>query len=174
MNTANKLTMFRIVLIPVFLVLLYIDFSVSHYAAMVVFIAAGLTDIADGYIARKRGQVTDFGKFLDPLADKVLVVTAMLWFVERGVMPAWVALVVIIREFLVTALRLVATDNGRVIAAGILGKIKTLVTMVCLTAMFIPLDTWMLYTCLAAITVTTLVSGFEYFVKNRDIINWKK
>jgi len=174
LNTANKLTILRIVLIPVFLALLYIDFPVSTYVAMAVFIAAGLTDIADGYIARQRGQVTDFGKFLDPLADKVLVVAAMLWFVERGVMPAWVALVVVIREFMVTALRLVASDSGRVIAAGLLGKIKTLVTMICLTAMFLPLLQWMIYVCLAAITVTTLVSGIEYFVKNRDIINWKR
>jgi len=164
----------RIALIPVFLVLLYIDLSISRYAAMAVFIAAGLTDIADGYIARRRGQVTDFGKFLDPLADKVLVVAAMLWFVERGAMPAWVALIVIIREFMVTALRLIAVDSGRVIAAGILGKIKTIVTMVCLTAMFLPLLQWMNYTCLAAITITTLISGIEYFIKNKDVISWKK
>ena len=174
MNTANKLTLIRIVLIPVFLALLYIGFPVSSYVAMGVFIAAGLTDVADGYIARRRAQVTDFGKFLDPLADKVLVVAAMLWFVEKGVMPAWAALVVILREFMVTALRLVASGNDRVIAAGILGKIKTVVTMVCLTIMFLPMRQWIIYICLAAITVTTLVSGIEYFIKNRDMINWKK
>ena len=174
MNTANKLTLFRIVLIPVLMALLYINFPISNYVAMVVFIVAGLTDIADGYIARRRGQVTDFGKFLDPLADKILVIAAMLWFVECDVMPAWVALIVIVREFMVTGLRLVAVDTGRVIAAGLLGKIKTGVTMVCLTAMFLPLTTWMLYTCLAAITVTTLISGVEYFVRNKDLLNWKK
>jgi CDP-diacylglycerol--glycerol-3-phosphate 3-phosphatidyltransferase len=166
--------MIRIVLIPVFLALLYINFPFSSYSAMAVFIIAGLTDIADGYIARRRGQETDFGRFLDPLADKVLVVAAMLWFVECGVMPAWAALIVIIREFMVTALRLIAVDSGRVIAAGILGKVKTVVTMVCLTAMFLPLLQWMIYVCLAAITTTTLISGIEYFVKNRDIISWKK
>ena len=175
MNTANKLTMFRVVLIPVLMALLYINFSLSSYVAMVVFIVAGLTDIADGYIARRRGQVTDFGKFLDPIADKVLVVAAMLWFVEQGVMPAWVALVVIIREFMVTSLRLIVVgNNGRVIAADIFGKIKTAVTMVCLTAMFLPLLDWMIYVCLTAITVTTLVSGVVYFIKNKDMINWKK
>lgn len=174
MNAANKLTIFRIILIPVFLALLYIDFPVSSYAAMAVFIIAGLTDIADGYIARRRGQETDFGRFLDPLADKILVVAAMLWFVEKGVMPAWVALIVIIREFMVTGLRLIAVDNGRVIAAGLLGKIKTVVTMVCLIAMFLELRPWMIIVCLTAITVTTLVSGVEYFIKNKDIINWKK
>ena len=174
MNTANKLTLFRIALIPVFLIVLYLDFAISNYVAMALFIIACLTDIADGYIARHRAQVTDFGKFLDPLADKVLVVAAMLWFVERGVMPAWVALIVIIREFMVTALRLIAVDGGRVIAAGILGKIKTAVTMVALSAMFLPLLPWMIYVCLVAITVTTIVSGVEYFVRNKDIISYKR
>ena len=174
MNTANKLTIFRIILIPVLMVLLYVDFPISNYVAMAVFILAGLTDIADGYIARRRKQETDFGRFLDPLADKILVVAAMLWFVESGVMPAWVALIVIIREFMVTGLRLIAVDNGRVIAAGLLGKIKTVVTMVCLTAMFLQLRPWMIIVCISAITVTTLVSGIEYFIENKDIINWKK
>ena len=172
MNTANKLTMVRVILIPVFLVVLYIGFQYSQYVAMALFIIAGLTDIADGYIARSRGQVTDFGKLMDPLADKVLVVAAMLWFVERDVMPALVALIVIIREFLVTALRLIAVDNGRVIAAAISGKIKTVVTMVCLTAMFLTLDQWMIYVCVALITVTTLVYGIEYFIRNKDILNY--
>lgn len=164
--------MIRIVLIPVFLSVLYIGFPYSHFTAMAIFVIAGLTDIADGYIARRNGQVTDFGKFMDPLADKVLVVAAMLWFVERGAIPAWAALIVIIREFMVTALRLIAVDNGRVIAAAVSGKIKTLVTMVCLTAMFLPLMPWMVVVCVVLITVTTLVSGVEYFVKNRDILNF--
>lgn len=174
MNTANKLTMFRIALIPVFLAVLYIGFPGSHYAAMALFIIAGLTDIADGYIARSRGQVTDFGKLMDPLADKVLVIAAMLWFVEQGVMPAWAALIVIVREFLVTALRLVAVDHGRVIAAAISGKVKTVVTMVCLAVMFLPLPVWLMYVCIAAIIVTTVVSGVEYFIRNKDTLNWEK
>ena len=174
MNTANKLTMVRIILIPVFLTVLYIGFPYSSYAAMAVFIIAGLTDIADGYIARSRSQVTDFGKFMDPLADKVLVFSAMLWFVEQGILPAWAALIVVIREFMVTALRLVAVDNGRVIAAAISGKIKTVVTMVCLTVMFLPLQQWMIHVCIGAITVTTVVSGAEYFIKNKDTLNWNK
>jgi len=174
LNTANKLTMVRIVMIPVFLAVLYINFPGSRYAAMIVFIAAGLTDIADGHIARTRGQVTDFGKFMDPLADKVLVIAAMLWFIEQGIMPAWAALIVIIREFMVTALRLIAANDGRVIAAAVSGKIKTVVTMLCLTLMFLPLPLWMIYICVAAITVTTLISGVEYFVRNKDIINFDK
>ena len=171
MNTANKLTMIRIFLIPAFLVVLYIGFFGSQYVAMAIFVAAGLTDIADGYIARKRNQVTDFGKLMDPLADKILVLAAMLWFLEKGIMPAWTVLIVVIREFMVTALRMIAVDNGRVIAAGVSGKIKTVVTMVCLTVMFLDLPPWLMHTCVALITVTTLVSGIEYFVRNKDIIN---
>ena len=174
MNTANKLTMIRVLLIPAFLAVLYIGFDGSQYVAMGIFIVAGLTDMADGYIARRRNEVTDFGKLMDPLADKIQVLAAMLWFLEQGTMPAWAVLIVVVREFLVTALRLVAVDNGRIIAAAISGKIKTVVTMVCLTAMFLDLRQWMIYACVALITITTLVSGVEYFIKNKDIFNWKK
>ena len=171
LNTANKLTISRAALIPVFLAVLYIGFPGSVYVGMAIFIIASLTDIVDGYLARSRNQVTDFGKFTDPLADKILVVSAMLWFVETGVLPAWVALIVIIREFMVTALRLIAIGNGRVIAAAISGKIKTAVTVVCLVALFLPLAQWMVYVCIGAISVTTLVSGVEYYVRNRDLLN---
>jgi len=178
MNTANKLTMVRVALIPVFLILLYLDFEFmylgvmikSNYLALAVFIIAALTDIADGVVARKRNQITDFGKFMDPLADKVLTFAAMLWFIEVGLMPAWLVLIVIVREFMVTGMRLVAVAKGRVIAATLSGKIKTLVTVICLIAMFLPLPGWLLITCWVLIGVTTVVSGVEYFVKNRDIM----
>ena len=173
MNTANKITMVRVALIPVFLIVLYIGFPGSNYAAMAVFVIAGLTDIADGQIARKRGQVTDFGKLADPLADKILVASALLWFVQQGAMPAWAALIVIIREFIVTALRLIAISNGRVIAAALSGKIKTVVTMVCLTAMFLPLQQWMIIACIGAVAATTLISGVEYVVRNSDVVKIK-
>ena len=173
MTTANKLTFFRIALIPVFLAVLYIGFPGSYYAAMAIFIIAGLTDIADGYIARKQGQVTDIGKFIDPLADKVLVVSALLWFVEKGDMPAWAAILVIIREFMVQALRLIAVGNGRVIAAAVSGKVKTLLTIICLTLMFLELRDWMTYICIGIITAATLVSGVEYFIRNRDVFKQK-
>ena len=166
--------MFRITLIPVFLAVLYIDFKGSNYVAMGVFIIAGLTDIADGYIARSREQVTELGQFMDPLADKILVFSAMLWFIERGIIPAWVGALVIVREFLVTALRMIASRKGRVIAAELSGKIKTVVTMISLTAMFLPLQQWMIIICLAAISVTTLVSGVEYFFRNRDMLKMAK
>jgi len=162
--------MVRVAIIPVFLIVLYLGFPGSNYVAMGLFVLAGLTDIADGQIARKRSQVTDFGKFTDPLADKVLVVAAMLWFVEKGTFPTWAAFLVIVREFMVTALRLIAVGNGRVIAAAVSGKIKTAVTMVCLTAMFLPLTLWMIYICIGAITVTTLISGAEYFIRNREML----
>ena len=132
MNTANKLTILRVFLIPVFLLVLYLQVPGANYWALAIFIAASLTDTLDGYIARHYNQVTDFGKFMDPLADKCLVVAAMLWFVEIGQMPGWALLVVIIREFSVSGLRMVAADKGRVIAAGWSGKVKTASTMVCI------------------------------------------
>ena len=122
MNTANKLTMLRILMIPVFLVALYLDFPCNRYVALAVFILASATDFVDGHIARSRGLITDFGKFMDPLADKMLVMAAMLWFVEVGRMPAWTLLIVVVREFAVSGLRLIAADNGRVIAAAWSGK----------------------------------------------------
>jgi len=162
--------MVRVILIPVFLILLYLDFPYSRYIALAVFIIAALTDIADGLVARTRNEVTDFGKFMDPLADKVLTFAAMLWFIEVGLMPAWLVLIVIVREFMVTGIRLVASAKGRIIAATLSGKIKTVVTILCLIAMFLPLDGWMFIVCHTLICVTTVVSGIEYLIKNKDIM----
>lgn len=170
MNTANKLTMLRVALIPVFLILLYLRFPFHMYFALTVFILASVTDFVDGYIARHYNQVTDFGKFMDPLADKCLVVAAMLWFVEIGQMPGWALLVVIIREFSVSGLRMVAADKGRVIAAGWSGKVKTASTMVCIVLMFLPIAVWINHICVAVIVLTTIYSGVEYFMKNLDIL----
>ena len=170
MNTANKLTLLRVALIPFFLAVLYIGFPGANFVAMAIFTVAGCTDFIDGYIARSRDMVTDFGKFLDPLADKALVVAAMLWFLERGLMPAWAVLIVVVREFMVTALRLVAVSGGRVIAAGNLGKIKTAVTMLGLIVLFLPVPSWAVYAVVAAIVIMTVLSGAEYFIKNRDVM----
>ena len=174
MNTANKLTMLRVALIPVFLILLYLRFPFHMYFALTVFILASVTDFVDGYIARHYNQVTDFGKFMDPIADKVLVISAMVMFVSWGRMPAWILVVVIARELAVSALRMIAVDNGRVIAAGWSGKVKTASTMVCICIMLLlciqPLD----WVCNGVILVTTAYSGIEYFVKNRDVLNWNK
>lgn len=170
MNLPNKLTVLRIVLIPVFMGILYWGFTGAQYVALAVFILASLTDFLDGYIARRDGLVTDFGKFADPLADKMLVTAAMLWFVEIGQMPAWVLLIVLVREFAVSGLRMIASDAGRVIAAGWSGKVKTASTMVCIILMFLPIGSVINAICVGIIAVTTLYSGVEYFAKNKDVI----
>ena len=170
MNLPNKLTVLRILLIPVFMVVLYWGFSGSTYVALAIFIIASLTDMLDGKIARKYHLVTDFGKFADPLADKMLVTAAMLWFVEIGQMPAWALLIVIIREFAVSGLRMVASDKGRVIAAGWSGKVKTASTMVCVVLMLLPIGPWVNNICVAVIVLATIYSGVEYFMKNLDVL----
>ena len=172
MTTASKITLVRICMIPVFMVLLL---SGHNYIALAVFIVASCTDFVDGYIARHYNQVSNFGKFLDPLADKLLVLSCMVIFVEWARMPSWAVMLVLTREFAVTGLRLVAVENGRVIAAGWSGKVKTASTMVGLCVMlffdqYLVLDavvTWI-------IVITTVVSGVEYFVKNWDVLDMKK
>ncbi len=169
MNTANKLTLARVLAIPLFIVLLYWDFPHHLWVALGVFILASITDFVDGYVARHYNQITDFGKFMDPLADKLLVMSAMAWFVEAGWMPAWAFFIVIARELAVTGMRLVAVEQGRVIAAGKSGKVKTASTMVgiCLMLAF-PTEPLILI-CTIVILVTTVYSGVEYFVQNRDV-----
>lgn len=171
MNLPNKLTLLRIVLILPFLLVLYLGVPFASYIALAIFILASLTDMLDGQIARKRNLVTDFGKFADPLADKMLVTAAMLWFVEIGQMPGWALLIVIVREFAVSGLRMVASDKGRVIAAGWSGKVKTASTMVCIVLMFLPIPDVLNTLCVAVIVVTTIYSGVEYFMKNRDCLS---
>lgn len=169
MNLPNKLTVLRVLLIPVFMVVLYWGFPGANYAALAIFILASLTDLLDGHIARSRNLITDFGKFADPLADKMLVTAAMLWFVEVGQMPAWALLIVICREFAVSGLRMLASDAGRVIAAGWSGKVKTAATMACLMLMFLPIPKVLNTVCVWVIVATTLYSGTEYFMRNKDV-----
>ena len=170
MNLPNQLTMLRILLIPVFMVVLYMNFPGANYVALAIFIIASLTDLLDGKIARKYNLVTDFGKFADPLADKMLTTAALLWFVENGQMPAWALLIVIVREFAVSGLRMIAADKGKVIAAGWSGKVKTASTMVCIILMFLPIPAIVNTICVWVIALTTLYSGVEYFVQNKDAI----
>ena len=170
MNTANKLTILRVVMIPAFLLVLYLDVPYANYWALAIFAAASITDTLDGYIARHYNQITDFGKFMDPLADKCLVTAAMLWFVEVGQMPAWALLIVAVREFGVSGLRMVAADKGRVIAAGWSGKVKTAATMVCIILMLLPLPEIVNQIGTAVIVLTTIYSGVEYFMKNADVL----
>lgn len=166
-TTANKITIFRIILIPVFLALAYMGQSL---AALVVYIIACLSDMADGYIARHYNQISNFGKFMDPLADKVLVLAAMCFFIENGQMPGWAVVIVLFREFAVSGLRLIAVEQQRVIAAGWSGKIKTACTMVGLCAMLaVPASTIISTVTTWVIVITTLYSGIEYFYVNRDV-----
>ena len=171
MTTANKLTLLRVFLIPVFLVIAYLDFPGHRYAALAVFILASLTDLLDGYIARHYNQISDFGKFADPLADKCLVMAALCWFVETGEMFSWLLAIVLLREFAVSGMRLIAVEKGRVIAAGWSGKVKTASTMVCICLMifFGPEPRWLNLLCQGIILVTTVYSGVEYFIKNWDV-----
>ena len=171
MNLPNKLTLLRIIMILPFLLVLYLDVPGASYIALAIFILASLTDMLDGKIARKYNLITDFGKFADPLADKMLVTAAMIWFVENGQMPGWALLVVILREFAVSGLRMVASDKGRVIAAGWSGKVKTASTMVCIIVMFLPIPAPLNWACIAVIVATTIWSGVEYFVKNKDCLS---
>ena len=179
MTTASKITLIRVVLIPVYMVLMLLGYTIP---ALIVFIVASLTDFVDGQIARRCNQVSDFGKFLDPLADKLLVIAAMVIFVQWGRMPSWALMVVLTREFAVTGLRLIAVGNGRVIAAGWSGKVKTASTMVGLCVMMAapsiaPLAAAQeLLDCIIVwiIVLTTLISGIEYFCKNWDVFGLKK
>ena len=166
-TTANKITMVRVALIPVFLVLCYLDHRI---AATVMFIIASLSDLLDGYIARHYNQVSNFGKFMDPLADKMLVLSAMCFLVEKGQMPGWVVAVILFREFAVSGLRLIAAERQRVIAAAWSGKIKTTCTMVglCFVLVFTKYD-WLNMLVSAIILITTVYSGIEYFMKNKDV-----
>ena len=167
MTTASKITLARVALIPVFMLVLLLGY---HWAALIIFAVASLTDFVDGYIARHYNQVSDFGKFLDPLADKLLVTAAMLVFVQWGRMPAWAVMIVLTREFAVSGLRMVAASGGKGLAAGWSGKIKTASTMVGLCFMMVFPLVWLDWTVTAVIVITTLYSGIEYFVQNWDVI----
>ena len=170
MTTANKITLARIVLVPVFLIL---EYAGAPVAAFAVFIIASLSDMLDGYIARHYNQITVFGKFMDPLADKMLVLSAMCFLIETHAMPGWAVAVVICREFAVSGLRLVCAQKGKVIAAIWSGKVKTACTMVCLALMLLFLSRGaaaLNMVCTALIVITTVASGFEYFLKNYSVL----
>ena len=170
MTTASKITLARVALIPVYLWMMYRSGGAAGpwmFGALAVFIFASATDFVDGYIARHYNQVSDFGKFLDPLADKLLTLAAMCMFCQWGTFPAWALMLVLTREFAVSGLRMVAGPKGKVIAAGKSGKFKTASTM-------IGLCVWMAFPQIAVIgtvvmwviVVTTIYSGVEYFIQN--------
>lgn len=170
MTLASKITLIRVAFIPVYMVLMYLSGGqpgLWMWLALAVFILASLTDYIDGQIARRYNQVSDFGKFLDPLADKLLTIAALTMFCEWGQVPAWALMIVLTREFAVSGLRMVASQKGNVIAAGWSGKVKTASTMVGLCIMMampgIEIMNWIV---IFVIVATTVYSGVEYFVQN--------
>lgn len=178
MTTASKITLVRVAMIPAYMVTMYLSGGQSGlwmFISLALFIVASLTDYVDGQIARKCNQVSDFGKFLDPLADKLLVIACMCILCEWGMMPAWALMIVLAREFAVTGLRLVAVQNGTVIAAGWSGKVKTFSTMVGLcVVMAFPTVAWINTVVMVVIVVTTLYSGVEYFIQNWKCLGLSK
>lgn len=179
MTTANKITILRIVMIPLFLLAVLTQKQYAQTIALIIFILASITDSIDGYVARKYNQSTNLGKFMDPLADKLLVTAAILVFVERGQMPSWAAMIIIAREFAVTGLRLIAAAEGIVIAAAWSGKIKTAVSIVAICIMLAPMgngSTRLIVDtiCYLIMILVTVWSGVEYFIKNKSVLNVKK
>src|SRR5690625_3046428 len=192
MNIPNKITLSRICLIPIFIIILSIPFNwgewsigtttlpVSHFVAGIIFLIASLTDWLDGYYARKYHLVTNMGKFLDPLADKLLVSAAFILLVEMDLAPAWIVIVIISREFAVTGLRLVAAGEGIVLAASNMGKLKTVSQISAIAFLLLhnfpfsyiglPIDTLLLYIAL----ILTTWSGVEYFIKNWHVMRDSK
>ena len=170
MTTASKITLVRVFMIPLVMIAMYLSKGVSGlwmWISLGLFVIASVTDFIDGQIARKCNQVSDFGKFLDPLADKLLTIAVMTVFCEWGRFPAWALMIVLTREFAVTGLRLVAVGKGTVIAAGWSGKVKTASTMIGLCAVLVfPQNATLLWVVTAVIVVTTVYSGVEYYVKN--------
>ena len=177
MTLASKITLARILLIPLFMVFMYLSGGqqgVWLWVAFGTFILASITDYVDGEIARRMNQITDFGKFLDPLADKVLVMAALVIFTEWQWFPSWALMVVLTRELAVTGLRLVSAGKGKVIAAGWSGKIKTASTMVGICVMMaFPAQIWLRWVAIVVIVGTTLYSGVEYFIQNINCI-WNR
>ncbi len=177
MNLANRITLFRIFLVPIFMFFLLIQIGdYGTYIAVAIFIIAAATDGLDGYIARKKKQVTNFGKFIDPLADKLLVTAALISLIELNQLSSWVVMIIISREFVVTSLRIIAVSEGVVIAASMWGKIKTTTQIIAIIAMLINLPFSILGIPLENIimliaVIFTVFSGVEYLVKNKEVIN---
>ncbi len=196
MNLANKLTMLRIFLVPLFLIFIAVnDIPYGTFIATFIFIIASLTDQLDGYIARSRNQVTNFGKFMDPLADKLLVTAALISLVELQVVPAWATVVIIAREFAVSGLRTIAASEGKVIAASMWGKVKTVTQIAAIIVSLIQVNIWSSKYLMSLVSasdtfkliikygpkyllflavIMTIVSGYDYFKKNKKIIDTNK
>ena len=175
MNLPNKLSIIRVALIPVIVILLYQQSDACRIIAGALFIIASLTDFLDGFIARKYNLVTNFGKFIDPVADKLLVLTTLIMLLHRGQMEAWIIIIILCRELAVDGLRLVAVTQGKVIAASPFGKIKTTCQMIMITAAILlnqaAFSTWYMIILTVAAVVMTLFSAVDYFMKNHAVFS---
>ncbi|NMA85057.1 MAG: CDP-diacylglycerol--glycerol-3-phosphate 3-phosphatidyltransferase [Epulopiscium sp.] len=177
MNIANKLTIARVLMIPVFLIFLLTDWftqPMTQYIALAVFIIASFTDFLDGYIARSRNLITNLGKFLDPLADKMLVTSAMVGLVQLDRLSAWVVILIISREFIVTGFRILAASEGIVIAASYWGKIKTVSQMFMVIVLLLPFTSpllqWIEWILIWTSVISTIISGLDYIIKNKQVL----
>lgn len=194
MNLPNKITLCRIILIPIMMIVplfgiksTLLGINVGNLISLAIFLIASFTDYLDGHIARKNNLVTNFGKFLDPIADKLLVITALIMFVEAGKLPAWIPVVIAAREFMVSGIRMLAAGEGNVIAASMLGKIKTVSQMIAISLAFVDNNPFMAFTskclCIPELVlnilmsvamlvsvIATIWSGIDYFEKSKDIV----
>ncbi|RKD34494.1 CDP-diacylglycerol--glycerol-3-phosphate 3-phosphatidyltransferase [Thermohalobacter berrensis] len=177
MNLANKLTLVRIFLVPVFMFFLLVKIPYGEYIAAGIFVLAALTDSLDGYIARSRNQITKFGKFMDPLADKLLVSAALISLIEMGKISAWIVVIIIAREFAITGLRVLAASEGITIAASFWGKLKTITQIIAIVSLLINNFPFSLINvpfdkiAITLAVIFTLISGFDYLYINRKVFH---
>lgn len=195
MNLPNKITVARMLLIPIMIIVPYLGFNnilfgsvtIGSFITLIIFLIASFTDFLDGYLARKNNLVTTFGKFLDPIADKLLVLSALIMLVEQGIIPGWIPIIIAAREFIVSGIRMLAAGDGKVIAASWYGKVKTVSQMIAISLAFLSTNTFMQFTSVEMSTGTlilnilmslamivavlmTILSGVDYFVKSKDIV----
>lgn len=195
MNLPNKITVARMLLIPIMIIVPYLGFNnilfgsvtIGSFITLIIFLIASFTDFLDGYLARKNNLVTTFGKFLDPIADKLLVLSALIMLVEQGIIPGWIPIIIAAREFIVSGIRMLAAGDGKVIAASWYGKVKTVSQMVAISLAFLSTNTFMQFTSVEMSTgalilnilmslamivavLTTILSGVDYFMKSKDIV----
>lgn len=195
MNLPNKITIARILLVPIMMLMPYIGITaktsfglpIVNIIILIIFLVASFTDYLDGHIARRRNIVTNFGKFLDPIADKLLVLAALVMLVEAGIIPGWIPIIIAAREFMVSAIRMLVATEGKVIAASKLGKIKTVTQMVAISLAFLDTNYFMSFVCggltgfalilnilmsaaMLLAVIATIWSGVDYFMKSKDVV----
>lgn len=195
MNLPNKITIARILLVPIMMLMPYIGITaktsfglpIVNIIILIIFLVASFTDYLDGHIARRRNIVTNFGKFLDPIADKLLVLAALVMLVETGIIPGWIPIIIAAREFMVSAIRMLVATEGKVIAASKLGKIKTVTQMVAISLAFLDTNYFMSFVCggltgfalilnilmsvaMILAVIATIWSGVDYFMKSKDVV----